>query len=729
VEFLAQAEPLSCVMALVWLFAAGMFPAGIMLGSDCSPCCGIAPCGDCTEGELPETLTVTLNGFPDLDPGDDLIALSLSACFGSGATARVTAPGGTAGPISAASVTNGGSGYARLGRVEPTLVATVTNNASGPTTGAGATFTPSLTKTEDDCGLHWWDVTSISCSGGAGYVTGDVLTLTNEATGQPAASATIEAGSRSEPTISASVAGGSGASFSVEVEPAETTAGSETWSVKSVTVVDGGSGYENGAAVQFSGADGVLTAAEAVIQTEEIPPVVDAAAGGSGSGAELSVALTKTGPTYWWPYEFWTIDAIDIVAGGSGYAVDDAITLSLSTGFSQENASAYVSSVSGTGAITGVTVVPVWSGDNGVYLPGYGDVIESVQVTSGGSYFSGGAALSATVYYYDQEALYEEDPTGPAYVADVSVSIDQTAPSNGTGANLSAVVDDEVGSATFGQINAITIDDGGSGYLAYELVNRKCCGQYYNGRAVVMRRSNYGSGDTCKYEHRFCGVGNTLMALGSVSLTYHSPSIPPTLTLLSEQIQSDPQSTLCNTDFTASSNVTDCGVWDSVSFTSAGGATATVSAGGAYDAAYRNPGSDGCFICCHGEGPMPSEVEFDVTGGALDGVYVGAAYTNDPGNSYGWSAPVSAGIFIYAILRTCATQWPYGWDEPEAEGPYTNSCEENNCHTTCQVRVTIEQAGASTIGSDWCNCEETPRCDPYGEYEVSSYTVTVSAPL
>lgn len=46
-----QAEPLHFVMWAVWLFAAGMYPVGYMLGSSCSPCCGGAPevcCGDAT---------------------------------------------------------------------------------------------------------------------------------------------------------------------------------------------------------------------------------------------------------------------------------------------------------------------------------------------------------------------------------------------------------------------------------------------------------------------------------------------------------------------------------------------------------------------------------------------------------------------------------------------------------------------------------------------------------
>lgn len=66
-ELLAQVDPLSALLAGLWLFAAGMFPVGFMLGGSCSQCCNPDPCV-CASGErLPETITVTLDGFEDYD--------------------------------------------------------------------------------------------------------------------------------------------------------------------------------------------------------------------------------------------------------------------------------------------------------------------------------------------------------------------------------------------------------------------------------------------------------------------------------------------------------------------------------------------------------------------------------------------------------------------------------------------------------------------------------------
>lgn len=55
-------DPLTLLSASLWLFAAGMYPVGLMLGASCSPCCE-CPC----EGSevLPQYLTVTLSSLPE----------------------------------------------------------------------------------------------------------------------------------------------------------------------------------------------------------------------------------------------------------------------------------------------------------------------------------------------------------------------------------------------------------------------------------------------------------------------------------------------------------------------------------------------------------------------------------------------------------------------------------------------------------------------------------------
>lgn len=54
-------EPQSALAIAIFLFAAGMFPIGLMLGAPCSKCCGL--CSACTSGKLPDTITVTLDGL------------------------------------------------------------------------------------------------------------------------------------------------------------------------------------------------------------------------------------------------------------------------------------------------------------------------------------------------------------------------------------------------------------------------------------------------------------------------------------------------------------------------------------------------------------------------------------------------------------------------------------------------------------------------------------------
>ena len=53
-ELLATVDPFAALLGSLWLFAAGMFPVGFMLGSSCSACCGgEEPCSACTQGSLP----------------------------------------------------------------------------------------------------------------------------------------------------------------------------------------------------------------------------------------------------------------------------------------------------------------------------------------------------------------------------------------------------------------------------------------------------------------------------------------------------------------------------------------------------------------------------------------------------------------------------------------------------------------------------------------------------
>lgn len=333
IELLAQVDPFAGLMACLWLFAAGMFPAGFMLGATCSDCC-IGPCDLCTEGTLPNTLTVTFSGMTGEVRTEDFIVLSVSSCFGSGAAARVTAPGGDRdedkGPISAVSVTNGGSGYAKLGRIAPTL--TISGGS-----GTGATFTPTLTNYQDECGLDYWSVTELTPSGGTGYVEGETVTV------EPAAGDTVDSYAygtivlkRFQPTLS--IAGDADLTINY------TNNNDGTWSIASVTVNDGGSVYTDGDPLEIELGDGDIL----------LPP----------GGAALVGRVTAGG----------ALDSVDVDFGAYYYRTTgepDSVTLAWYGVYYRESAAAtpYVSatvnvlSQSGPSAGSGANLIAVVDDD------------------------------------------------------------------------------------------------------------------------------------------------------------------------------------------------------------------------------------------------------------------------------------------------------------------------------------------------------------------------------
>ena len=253
---ISSVDPPSLVAWAVLVFAAGMYPVGIMLGSSCSPCCGQLECG-CAAGVLPQTLTVTVDGFQDgQTQGPPLTALVFSSNFGSGAAGRLTAPGGDpdtdAGPAQSVILTSGGDGYARIARVQPSI------NASA-FSGTGATFSVSLQQIEYE-DRPAWEVASVSITnGGTGYPPNGSLSFGFESGGTEAvpAYATFSCG-RTQPTVNASVylSAGSGASLSVSLSQNTGWDGNTVWNVSSVTIENGGSGYSEWESVIFSSPDG-----------------------------------------------------------------------------------------------------------------------------------------------------------------------------------------------------------------------------------------------------------------------------------------------------------------------------------------------------------------------------------------------------------------------------------------------------------------------------------------
>lgn len=754
-ELLATVDPFAAVLTGLWMFSAGLFPLGFMLGSQCSPCCG---CSACTQGQLPETLTVTFSGLADKTPGPDLISVTFSSCYGSGATAKVTAPSGDPatdkGPITAVSLTNGGGGYAKLGRVAPTL--TVSGGS-----GTGATFTPTLSTSQDGCKLDLWSLASVAASGGTGYEDGDTLTITfaDGDTEAAAAQATLYLG-KSEPTITLNGTATATIGLGVTLTP--------TWVVNDVTVTNGGTGYTEGGAVTFSaGANDVTVTAAAgnarVVHDAPENAVLTIATAG-GSGAVLTPVWTLL-PSGQWPAphkKTYKLQSVTVVNGGTGYANYEPISISFpSADDGTVNQAAYIDcDVVGAGGVIqsifiadpGDIFTPAAAGR---YVGSRTDALHSVEITNAGEYYEDNPGARYVVVD-NGGSYYREDPDEPPYVATVTVTVTDTAPSSGSGAALSVTVDDDTASPTFGQlIGVVTVTNGGAGYLAWQWRNTQCCGGYYNGMSVVVKLNNHALGsfsqqEPCRFIHRMCGVGNRDTNLGYVMVEYLGPNTPPVVYLVSESplarngtVSSDAEpSGICNTTFTTAQLVANCGTWldeagQPLQFMATGGAAATVVFGGVYDSAFKDSGGASCHICCKGAAAVPNEISatFSDTRPTkttdLSGTYVMPLLSASEAAMV-WSTSALAGIGINISFTPCATQ-PY--PPPYAFAPDGSGCDD--CHNKCRVTAEVNifdapyACGFNTLDlDDPCGqCEATPVCAPAGRsFSGACGTLTVEAP-
>lgn len=619
---IVAADPPSLLAWLVLAFAAGMYPVGIMLGSSCSPCCNSNPCTQCTDGSLPDTVTVSISGYVDGQvQGPDLASLAFTSNFGSGAAGKVTAPGGTPGPITAVSITSGGEGYARIARVQPTISA----SGSG---GTGATFSVSLNQ------------------------------------------------------------------ISYEDRPA--------WEVSSLTITSGGSGYPAVGSVSFSAATGdtEIQAAFASFYCGRTAPTVTASVSGSGSGATLSASLSSA--VGWDGRTYWYVDGISITSGGSGYSEYDSVSVTVSDG---EGYGAYaeVTSVDGSGAITGIAVY--WGGE---YFKSNG-VIESVELYGGG------------IYYRDDASL-------PAEKATVSVSVIQTRTTAAvaSGAVLVAVIDDNTASQAFGQITGATITSGGNHYLAWAYRNAKCCEDYWNGMSVVLKRGkdSTGADAPCVYTHSMCGT-----ACGaSVNVAYRGPNLSPFV-----HINTDAG---CRAEFmTTPTLISNC---DEFSFTAThpSGVTAEVSSGGSYDATFKaDNGTGRCSPCCRADEDPPGEIEAQVS--------EKNALSPDE-----WGAPSSMQDIPTVVLRKgvdgtldegsyfgyCSQRWGGSLPNGYKVVVWIDKCDSydgidcDHCWKKCETRARVQTIFNCTGttnpdrgNSPSCeNCQESPMCAPAtGDYDIT----------
>lgn len=491
-----------------------------MLGSQCSPCCG--GCKKCAQGQLPKTITVTLDDYKGVetpadsgcypcdchagerrivlrqdddnkcryshymclgDRGPDLLSLSIeSSCFGSGAAAHATAPGGIPsvdnGGISGVTVDQGGSGYAVRGRAQPTATVATAGACSVP-------VSVTWLQPTGDCGLSYWTATAIalngSASGCACVTIGDRLQIVASGDGavtdQYAEIEVTDAGG--EPTIVVVDEGQQHGSAAFSVTLAARGETPERWRIASVTVVDGGDSFADGqqlpamnigSAFAFAFSDGCgreLTPATAFIYcVREKPNQTEVhVTSEAGSGAVLEAAYATTPTPDDTGHDVWAIESVTVTSGGSGYAVGDNAYL-YSTELTQVVAMlAHVRTVDESGAITAVTV-----DGGGKYFRDTHEAAEVV-VVDGGSYVGGTELLA--IKMVGGGRMYQESNKLPAIAADVTVTINQTYPSEGTGAVLRPIISLDPTAGDFGTITSIAVDAGGSGYLLYSTQTRK----------------------------------------------------------------------------------------------------------------------------------------------------------------------------------------------------------------------------------------------------------------
>ena len=254
---------------------------------------------------------------------------------------------------------------------------------------------------------------------------------------------------------------------------------------------------------------------------------------------------------------------------------------------------------------------------------------------------------------------------------------------------------------------------------------KTCCGDYYNGMTVVLRRDI--TLFPCQYRHSLCGLqfpGGTVGSsdadqLATIALSYRGPTLPPLLTL------SDGGFVDCSATLTATQNVTDCSDF-TFSLTNASGITAQVVPGGTYDAAFLMPGGHACYICCRGEEPFASQAEFTIqdnrgSGTNISGTYVLPFRQPRNQNLRGWESQFVVGGTLFSLtveLRPCQTQ-------TQNQGWLPGFCE--TCHNKCYFQAVINFGAAGNyINEGWfallrstaefcaSECQETPICNPYG---------------
>lgn len=150
-----------------------------------------------------------------------------------------------------------------------------------------------------------------------------------------------------------------------------------------------------------------------------VSPTVTAEVGSEGTGADLDVTLEQYQDGC--GFDYWRVASVAVTAAGSGYATYESVVFTAANGDTEVAAAYGYVEADEDGAITAIIV------------------------TSQGEY-------------------YREDSSAPAYVEKISVKV--IGGGGGSGADITATVDTDPESPTFGQVTGLTVANGGSGYVS-----------------------------------------------------------------------------------------------------------------------------------------------------------------------------------------------------------------------------------------------------------------------
>lgn len=760
-------NPVAIPAYAVFLMSAAMFPLGFMLGSPCSACCG---CAACLKGVLPETVTVTLSNYSDEKfPTQWLALFRIRSTFwqASGGAGYVTQPdacgtpdtfpGDCDGPITALAITETGTGYAKHGHRPPVyLEASVLFQQYD---GKAATVTTSWAKTVNESyyKLPAFMATSpLSIkSGGTEYEYGMSVQLSAPAEeGMFVQSPQLASGwvkvqqSAPDLVLDTSSLPGVGLDATLTIAPytwtkypAQPRPGMLAWTITGAVINNGGTGYKDDMfVVPVLGEGNVqILAGDLRIRTVRAEPVLEVQilqTQGGGSGAAFQINYTQTqGPSqlgqtiaaYYSPQ--WRIASVTVTNGGSGYSPNDTVAFNMvdaALDYFAAQATATISVDPATGAILSVNLDPAPSvypfknyyyRDTGV-VDRVGFAIFTTATPAGGLYYKTDGVATEIVLDVSPAGLYwVEDPTIPPLVAeDITFLFTQYYPSVGVGAELEAVIDEDTSSATFGHIIDVNVINGGDGYLARWWSDAECCEDYWNGKSFVLQKYA-----PCKYRHSFCAThtyGDGLSPLAYVDVEYKGIGGGAVVTV------SDGG---CSATMTASGeSIVDCGEF-SFEATLLDGPTATVVAGGEYDAfAGQEHGSHPCHPCCRSEQEstpnlIKAKVKDTVTGELVPfgvnqdygiitelimskwaaGVWRGVAFTGGLMSS-NFLYPVP----YYVRITPCSQEsGAGGWESVQG-----SECD--SCWKQCEVQF-LGDNGFSLQGAWWYLTERCSNCNPF----------------